>query len=222
MDDLEKDVNEDAETSPDSSPGELADTSAGEDTVTNEEAVSIKKTDWEAMQEQVSNLNIALQQERKKAQRLGLTPEVERDEEPKKRKKDDVPDFLVSQRRKYEVQLKDKFVKQFPSIAANNTYGIDDEIVENYNDLLEGRIKRGVVPWEREEVAELLEKAIRMSKPELFVKQVKESGDDYTGMDRGVPYEEEIKSEPPMSAEERKFKNYNDQRLKSIVRNTKS
>lgn len=192
----------DTDTSSDSSTDQNSDSSDGADSDNNaDEDVKLKKSEWEATRKELNSVKLALKQERERNRNKGLSSPVEGNEEedgkPARRKNDDVRAIIQEEREKeqkkervqFEEVEKTNILKRFPKLVSDNQYGIDEQILENYNILLEGRKARNLNPRTQADVAKLLEHAVKMTYPDLFVQEEKErneKGETYTGMETGM------------------------------------
>lgn len=181
-----KDVNnEDIDTSSDASADKDNNSSNAADGVNNaDEAITLTKKDWDNTQTQIANLNKALQLEREKTKKHGLT-EIDED-------KKDKPDKFTEQytalrgkellleRKEFEAEAKKQMVKRFAKLQADNDFGIDSKVVEAYQDLLEGRIKREGHPRTQKAVMDLLERAVKMAYPDMYVAEIKRQEEEGT------------------------------------------
>ena len=150
----------------------------------------------ENTRKELDSLKQALKEEREKNRKKGFSEKKEeeskRETELDTKSLDNETTFerlyndrrakeLQEDRVEYEEEVKKEMVKRFPALKADNSFGIKNEIIEAYNDLLEGRVKRGLFPRSKNTVSELVEKAVRIVHPEFFVKSSKEDNTDYEG-----------------------------------------
>jgi hypothetical protein len=176
----ELDDKEKSEISPDLSPEKTDDLPAGEGSDNND-------GELEKIRKERDSYKQALKIEREKGQKKGM--QVEPPVEHKSAELDeDTFSKLYNERRskelqdervEYEEEIKKEIVKKFPSLKAENSFGIKDEVIEAYNDLLEGRVKRGLFPRTKNAISDLVTKAVKIVHPEFFVKG--NTGTDYEG-----------------------------------------
>lgn len=167
-------------------------TSTAEDGVKNEDGdITITKADWDNTQIQIANLNKALKVERDKTKLEGLTTNEEKEDINKTSQKFEEnytkirETEMAAERRENEAIAKAHITKRFGTLQADNDFGLDEQVVEAYQDLLDGRKKRGFPTHTQKAVSETLERAVKMVHPDLYVKELKrqeEEGTDYTGV----------------------------------------
>lgn len=192
------DTQQELETSAPSSDAKTNTSSTGADTEINaDDVIQVKKTDWESTQKELTSIKTALKKERElKKQNISLS-HVEEKEEKTPRKVEDVRAIireerqheLDEERQGYEVKARDIILKRFPSLEKDNEYFLDTEVVEAYNDLLGMRIRRGQNPRTQADVEKLLERAIRITHPELLESEAETHGDrdnGYDGLSSGI------------------------------------
>lgn len=217
------DKQEDLDTSSDASADENQDSSdgAGSDTNADEEEVKLTKEDWESMQGELASVKKALAIEREK-KRKPLSHVEEKEVAVKEDDKSlSIPKWRLEEIRQerlnYEDKEKDRILKRFPAIAADNEYGINDEVRENYISLIEISRQQGYAPRTREDVAQFLERAVKMTRPDLYIAELKAKeagGGDYAGTEHGMAYENQDKEVKPMSPADRAFAEHVDSILK--------
>lgn len=205
---------EDIDTSLSSSDDENNDSSDAEGGDTDDEEVSVKKGDWEKVQTELKSIKQALKEEREKKKDTDLSSKNKKVVEKEEEKDLSIPKWRVkeieTERISHEASEKKKILKRFPSLAADNDFGIDEDVVENYNDLLQGCIRRGKLPRTKEDVLTLLEKAVKITHPDLLVEEAKNKDgeeNNYTGLERGESKREGAPS-PKLSEQDKKFKEH--------------
>ena len=222
MTDESLDVNkEDLDTSSDSSSDENKDSSTGADSVKNDgEEVTLTKSEWENTQTQIANLNKALKIEREKFKKPGLTDiEVDKVDKPSQfeeqysaiRTKE-----LLAERKEHEALAKLQIIKRFGKLQADNDFGLDTNVVEAYQDLLEGRNKRNSPPRNQQAVMELLERAVKMVHPDMYVAELKRREEEgtYEGVGGSHGIRDDV-DKPRLNSSEKKLVEAVDNLLKS-------
>lgn len=208
LDEKEKDLDNLSSSSDD----EIQNSSDGEDTDNNEEEVVLKKSELTALKKELKSIKIALREERGEKRTSDLSLKKKKVVEEEENDEVSLPKWRIKEieqeRVEHETNEKKKILKRFPSLAANNDYGINEEIIEAYNDLLQGKIRRGRYPRTKEEVAALLEKAVKLIKPDLFIEELKEGEkNEYNGLERGESKYENAPS-PKLSEMDKRFKEH--------------
>lgn len=180
------------------------------------------KAELEARNQELASVKEALRREREKNRRSGISSPSE---ESGKRSNKEIEEAVYrvyeekarEERIAYEIEAKKEFLRRFPSIAANNDIGLSDDIVDNYNLLLRGQKSS---PRTKEGVVRLLEDAVKISRPDLFVSEYKarQEQNNYEGMESSQALEGEIKNEENIrrNPRETQIHNYFNQRIKQI------
>ena len=193
-----------SEILPDSSPDKTDTLPAGEGSDKNAGELEQLRTERDSYKQ-------ALKIEREKNQKKGMQVDTPPEEKPAEIDGDTFSKLynerrakeLQDERVEYEEEVKREIVKKFPSLKAENNFGIKEEVIEAYNDLLEGRVKRGAFPRTKNAISELVTKAVKIVHPEYFVKGNSETDYDGAGIAEGILPSEVNK--PKLNEKEKSF-----------------
>lgn len=225
-DEFKDDNNEEFDSSSDSSADKDQGSSDGAGSDNNgDEQVTLTKKELDQIKQELGSVKSALKIEREKFKKKGflVDEEEETTTRPPKKKDEDWFDEQYKTRRakevreelsNYEENAKATVVKRFPKLQADNEYGIRQDVVEAYVDLLGSRTKRGNPPRNQEQVSELLERAIRMVEPNIFMTK-EEKEEEYSGVEATRGMESEDKNKPRLNKEEKKLVNFVDRYVKN-------
>ena len=194
------------------------------------EEVTLTKGEWEQTQTELKSIKQALKLEREKSKLKGLSEKKE-DNLDKPAKPDEFEEKFkhlrekefVAERLEYEAAAKQQILKRFEKLQADNDFGIDLKVINAYQDLLEGRTKRGNYPRTREAVFNLLEQAVKMEYPDLYVAELKrrqEEGTDYSGVG-GISGDRDDMPKQKLNPKEKAFLESVDNFLKARKPNVK-